>query len=329
MKRFEEFVQGVPIPAAGVALGLAALGNLLSPFSGVARGALGACSAALVLLVVLKAAMHPAVFKDDLRNPVVATTAATLFMSLMQLATYAEPFARDVALVVWCLAIAGHLGLMAWFTKSFMARFRLTDVHATYFICYVGIVVASLTSPTFGMEALGKVLFWFGFACYIALLALVTVRYARHEVAEPAKPTFCVYAAPMSLSLAGYLAVFDEPNLAFVGALAFAAQALFLMVLTQVPKFLRLRFYPSYAAMTFPFVITATAFGSAVSAMRTAGVALGPWCDALVLAETAFAAAMVLYVFARYLGHLAGKLLEGGSGQGVSVMADVRQAEAR
>ena len=141
---------------------------------------------------------------------------------------------------------------MTWFTKKFLFAFDLKNVHATYFIAYVGIIVASLTSPTFGMQALGNILFWFGFICYAALFVLVTVRYIRHEVAAPAKPTFCVYAAPMSLSLAGYLAVTPEPNLALVAVMAIAAQMLFVFVLTQVPKFIKGGFYPSFAAMTFP-----------------------------------------------------------------------------
>lgn len=308
MSKVKEFIEGVPVPAAGVALGLAALGNLLSSYSVELRIVLGACSAFLAVLVFAKMVAFTETFRGDLENPVVATTCATFFMTCMQLATYAAPFAHDVSFVVWCAAIVCHFVLMAWFTLTFMRDFKLTDVHATYFICYVGIVVGALTSPTFGMESVGTVLFWFGFACYAALLVLVTVRYAKHEVAEPAKPTFCVYAAPMSLSLAGYLAVTDAPNLAFVAVLAILAQILFVIVLTQLPKFLRLKFYPSYAAMTFPFVITATAYASAIAVLREGGVALGFAFDAVAALEVAVATVMVLYVFARYLVHFAGKL---------------------
>lgn len=324
MNQIKSFIEGMPIPAAGVALGLAALGNLLSAYSGELRVVLGACSALLAVFVLAKMVIFTETFRADLKNPVVATTCATFFMTCMQLATYTAPLAYGVSFAVWIAAIVCHFGLMAWFTVTFMRDFKLTDVHATYFICYVGIVVGALTSPTFGMEALGNVLFWFGFVCYAALLVLVTVRYAKHEVAEAAKPTFCVYTAPMSLSLAGYLAVTDSPNMAFVAVLAILAQALFVVVLTQLPKFLRLKFYPSYAAMTFPFVITATAYGSAIATLREGGLDLGFGFDVLALVEVVVATFMVLYVFARYIGHFAGKINASRKAESLAASATLR-----
>ena len=104
----------------------------------------------------------------------------------------------------------------------------------------------------------------------------------------------------MSLSLAGYLAVMPEPNLVFVGVLAVAAQALFLVVLVRVPSFVKGGFYPSYASMTFPFVITATAASRALDIFAAAGIALPDALSLIVVAETAFAALMVTFVFARY-----------------------------
>lgn len=300
METIRAFVKDIPVPVAGVALGVVALGNLLAPLSETVHVACGIVSAALVVLLLAKIAFATDQFAQDMHNPVMASTCATLFMSIMQLASFAAGVAYEPAFALWCAAVVAHFVLMAWFTKTFIAQFDLKHVHATYFIAYVGIIVASLTSPTFGMEHFGQLLFWFGFACYAALLVVVTLRYVHHEVAAPAKPTFCVYAAPMSLSLAGYLAVMPEPNLVFVGVLAVAAQALFLVVLVRVPSFVKGGFYPSYAAMTFPFVITATAASRALDTFAAAGIALPDALSLIVVAETAFAALMVTFVFARY-----------------------------
>lgn len=304
MSTIRTFIKDVPVPIAGVALGVVALGNLLAPLSETVQVSCSIISAVLVALLLAKIAFATDQFAQDMKNPVMASTCATLFMSIMQLASSFSRVAYEPAFALWCAAVVSHFVLMAWFTKTFIAQFDLKHVHATYFIAYVGIIVASLTSPTFGMEHLGQLLFWFGFACYVVLLVVVTLRYARHEVAAPAKPTFCVYAAPMSLSLAGYLAVMPEPNLAFVGALAVAAQVLFLIVVVRVPSFVKAGFYPSYAAMTFPFVITATAAGRALSTFAASGVMLPEALGWVVAAETVFAALMVTFVLARYLIHL-------------------------
>lgn len=298
-------IESTPIPAAGVALGLVALGNLLAPYSPAAIVLFGSCSALLAALVIAKIVLAPASFRDDMSNPVIAGTFATLFMTAMQLASCLAPTLGAVALALWAAAVLCHLGLIVWFTARFVRRFSLKSVFTSWFVAYVGIIVASLTSPAFGMEAVGRALFVFGFACYAVLLVVVSVRYIRHEVPDAAKPTLCIYAAPMSLSLAGYLSVANTPNTLFVTVVAVLAQILLIAVVTQLPRLLRMPFYPSYAAMTFPFVISATALGKALACLSAAGWAVPEAMTVVFVAETMLAAALVCYVFVRYIRHIA------------------------
>lgn len=298
-------IQRVPIPTAGVALGLAALGILLQPYTESLHILCGVLSFCFVALLIAKIALFPAMIRDDLKNSILASVSATLFMTLMQLSTYIAPIVYPAAFGLWCVAVIGHLCLMAWFTLHFIRHFKLSEVFPTYFICYVGIVVSSVSCPTFGMEPVGQVLFWFGFACYLLLLMVVTTRYFKHEVPEAARPLFCIYTAPMSLSLAGYLAVSPQPNAAFVITLLVLAQILLVVVLARLPLLMKLKFYPSFAAMTFPFVITATALGRATAFLRAEGVlAPGLLSDALgvlLVVETLLACVMVAFVVAHYV----------------------------
>ena len=73
------------------------------------------------------------------------------------------------------------------------------------------------------------------------------------------------------------------------------------MVLSRLPVLLRLRFYPSYAAMTFPFVITATALGKALAFFQANGLAVPEVLNVLFAAEAAVSVVMVGYVFIHYL----------------------------
>lgn len=298
-----DIIKKVPIPTAGVALGLAALGNLLQPYAEVAHIVCGALSLFLVAMIVAKVVLFPSMIRDDLQNSIFASVSATFFMTLMQLAGYLAPVAIVPAFGLWCAAIAGHFILMGWFTAHFIRRFKLAEVFPTYFICYVGIIVAAVTSPVFGMEAFGRGIFWFGLACFAVLLATVVARYLKHEIPEPARPLFCIFAAPMGLSLVGYLAVTPNPDPLFVGVLMGLGQVMLVGVATQLPKFIALKFYPSYAAMTFPFVISAMAFGKGVQALYAAGVTIPalPMVEALIALETVFAAVMVTYVFVHYM----------------------------
>lgn len=295
-------IQKVPIPLAGVALGLASLGILLQPFSEIFHVVAGSLSLVALMALAAKGVLFPSLIKEDLKSPVPAAVSATIFMTIMQLATYLAPFAYGAAFVVWDMAILGHACLIVLFTARFMRHFDLKQVFPTHFIAYVGIVVAALTSPTFGMEAVGTGIFWFGFACYLVLLVMVSVRYIKHEVPEPSKPLFCIYTAPMSLSLAGYLSVTQQPNMVMVIGMMVLAQLFLLVVLTQLPKLLRLKFYPSYAAMTFPFVISAAALLKAVTYFESRGFGglLFQAAHVLIAIEIIVASIMVLYVAARY-----------------------------
>lgn len=298
-----DIIKKVPIPTAGVALGLAALGNLLQPYTEIAHGLCGGLSLFLVSMLVAKVILFPSMIRSDLQNSILASVSATFFMTLMQLAGYLAPVAIVPAFGLWCAAIVGHFTLMAWFTAHYIRHFKLSEVFPTYFICYVGIIVAAVTSPAFGMEAFGRGIFWFGLACFAVLLATVVARYLKHEIPEPARPLFCIFAAPLGLSLVGYLAVTPNPDPLFVGVLMGLGQVMLVGVATQLPKFIALKFYPSYAAMTFPFVISAMAFGKGVQALYAAGATIPalPVVEALIALETVFAAVMVTYVFVHYM----------------------------
>ena len=80
--------------------------------------------------------------------------------------------------------------------------------------------------------------------------------------------------------------------------------ALWAVVLFRLPKFLALKFYPSFAAMTFPFVICATALGKALACLTDAGWAVPHALFFLAGIEAALATVMVCYVLARYVHHI-------------------------
>ena len=82
-----------------------------------------------------------------MKNSVSQVFLPRFFMTLMQLAGYLAPVAIVPAFGLWCSAVAGHFVLMTWFTLYYIRRFKLTEVFPTYFICYVGIIVAAVTSP--------------------------------------------------------------------------------------------------------------------------------------------------------------------------------------
>ena len=299
----------VPMPMGGMALGLAALGILYKQVT-VMYWLCGAAALFCLLLLVGRVITDFDGFKSDFANPIFASVSAAGLMAVMQLSTYVEPFAHFLAFIMWACAVVAHFSVMALVTKRFIFNFSLKNLFPTFFITYVGIIVASVTSPFFGMERLGQFTFWFGFIAYMILLVAITYRYVKIPAPEPARPLFCIYAAPMSLSLVGYISVFEHPSLLFVAGMAILAQLLLLLVLTRIPSLLALGFYPSFAAMTFPFVISATGLIKTTQLLAAFTSLNVGFLNVLISIEMMLAAVMVLYVFVRYLNWMGKNVFE-------------------
>lgn len=295
-------VKNIPIPTAGVTLGAVALGNLLAPYSLLLKYTCGFVAAVLFAVLLAKIVMYPKMIKNDLvGNSIFASVSATIWMTVMQFCTYTAPFAPLISKGIWFFAIFAHFALMAWFTYYYIYKFEMRDVFPTYFIVYVGIIVASVTAPTFHEQFLGTVIFWFGFIAYLMTFSLVTARYlSEHNIHEAAKPLFCIYTAPMSLSLAGYLACVPDKSWTMILIMEIIAQGLLFIVLSQMPRLLRLPFYPSYAAFTFPFVITAFTLRETLNYCTAQGIVLPPYFHWLLNGETVIATLIVSYVTYNY-----------------------------
>ncbi|MBS4535240.1 TDT family transporter [Clostridium sp. D2Q-14] len=250
----------LPIPISGLMLGLAALGNLVGNFSSLFKIVLGNISALIFILLVLKIVMFPKAIKEGLNNPVITGIMATFPMSMMLLSTYIKPYSSIFAFSLWIFGLILISLLIIYFTKKYMFKFNIKNVFASYFVLYIGIVVGSVTAPAYNLYNIGRFIFWYGFIVYLPLIPLVIYRYSIiKEVPEAVKPIIIIFAAPASLLLAGYISSFTEKNLFIIVFLAIIALIMTLYCLLQMPKLLRLKFYPSYSAYTFPFVISAIA----------------------------------------------------------------------
>lgn len=292
-------IRHIPIPTAGVALGVAALGNLLAPSAESIHAACGIISFILWLSVTARMIFAPKLTLEDFQNPLIASVSGTWAMTLMQLCTYAAPFAFELARIAWIFAVLCHVVIIAWFCIRFVPRKRLEDIFPTAYICFVGIAVASVTCPVFNFYDVGIAAWAFGIITFIALLALVTLRIKKYPLGEAALPLLCIYAAPTSLLIAATYAVFPEAPTAAMIPTLLLAQVLLFGVIRILPRLLALPFYPSYSAMTFPFVISATSFGLVIN-HADIPVAFQGVLHALGGLETILATVMVSYVLVRY-----------------------------
>ena len=222
-------------------------------------------------------------------------------MGLMLLSTYAKPFIGPAAMYIWFFAIGLHIVLIIYFTMQFIVKFQFQKVFASYFVLYVGIVVSSVTAPVFEQLQVGTAAFWFGFSVLLVLLVLVTIRYVRFpEIPEPARPIICIYTAPTSLCVAGYVQSVTPKSREFLLAIFALATILYVFALVKALGYLKLQFYPSHAAFTFPFVISAIAAKQTMACLANMQHPM-PSLKYVVLFETIVATLFMIYTLIRFM----------------------------
>ncbi|SCY33778.1 TDT family transporter [Alkaliphilus peptidifermentans] len=297
----DKVIKKIPIPMAGLMLALATTGNLVLSYGSIYRNIFGVISAIILLLILIKLANNPNALVEGFENPVVASVTPTLTMGVMILSTYLKPYLPTIAYMIWLLGLTLHALLIIYFTKKYILSFNIKKVFPSYFVVYVGIVVGSVTAPVYGLSNWGQILFWFGFVSYLILLPLVLYRvFSVKEIPEAALPTIIIFAAPASLCLAGYLNSFQEKNIYIVGFLAILSLLMVTSSIFYMLKLFKLKFYPSYSAFTFPFVISAVAIKATNGFLVTSNRGIASLFYVVKFLEL-WSITMVLYVLVRYI----------------------------
>lgn len=293
-----KFIKKVPMAVSSLSLALAALGNLLLPYGKTIRYLCGVFSFLILCVFVVKLIFDTAHVKEELKNPVVFSIFPTSTMTLMLLLAYIRPYI-SFAVYIWYGTVILHIIIMVIFFKNFLAGFNLQFIFPSWFIACAGIAAASITSPAMGAAPIGQALFYLGFILYLIILPLVLYRMIKGKpIPEPARPTIAIFTAPVSLCLVGYLSAFKQPSISLVYLMFGIAVISYLYVSVNMISLLRLKFYPTYAAFTFPYVISAIAFKSANEfltgdkyAYFSFAVKVSEWLAILV----------VVYVLIRYI----------------------------
>lgn len=300
-------IKRLPVPAVALLLALAATGNLVLSYGNMYRNIFGIFAAIILILILAKIIIYPKKIAEDLNNPVIASVFPTLSMGIMLMATYIKPLTPSLAFGIWVIGLVLHIVLILYFTIKYVFNFNIKKVFPSWYIVYVGIVVGSVTAPAFEMTNVGKILFWFGFISYLVLLPIILYRVLKvREIPEPALPTIVILAAPASLCLAGYMNSFQDKNMFIIWLLLALSQFTLLCVLLQLPKLLKLPFYPSYSAFTFPLVISALSLKLTNAFLLNTGKEIA-MLKYIVKFEELLAVIMVLYVLLKYIVFLFSK----------------------
>ncbi|MDI4584486.1 C4-dicarboxylate ABC transporter [Oenococcus sp. UCMA 14587] len=299
----------IPMAMCGLILGMEALGNLLIMLNFSFLGnILGVMGMALMFIVLTKLILaFPSAYKEVL-NPLSSGTLPTFTMSLMLISMYWSRWGfPHFGLILWILAIVCHIAIMVTFcyVNLINNKFDLKDVYPSWFVMFVGIGVIPVSAKLF-IIPVGQFFFFIALGLYIIVFPIVALRLFRHHVIlEGALPLLTIIAAPASLCLTGYLNSFSQINNIFAILLGVFAQFLyFITILTMARIYILsehsvLKFYPSFAAFTFPLVISATGLTVLLNHLKIKSYLIN-----IAEVEQIIAVIVVIYVLVHYIKFL-------------------------
>ncbi|WP_296788831.1 TDT family transporter [uncultured Methanobrevibacter sp.] len=294
-------IKNIPISVCGLILALLSLGNLSQDIHPYLRYLFGSIGIIFLILMVLKIIFYPNSIKEDFKNPVIVSSSGTFSMSLMILSTYIIQFSPSIAYAIWIIGIVLHILLMIYFTYHFIIRnFNISNVYPSYWIVFVGITMGAITSNVHGMNEIGFIFFIIGFISMLITLPLVIYRYLKHpNVPDANKPLICIFTAVLSILIVGYINSSQTMINEFLLALYLIACVFYIFALSKFIEYRNLEFYPSFAAFTFPFVISALATKGVMSKLGFNVI-----LDSILKIEIAIATVIVLYILIRYVKFL-------------------------
>ena len=294
-------IEKIPIPICGLILAFLSLGNLLNDTHPLLKVACGIIGIALLILILSKLVLYPEKIKEDFKNPIIASNSGTFSMSLMILSTYISPFMPSIAYGIWILGVALHILLIVYFTHHFIIRnFNISTVYPSYWIVFVGITMGAITAHAHNLDEIGFIFFLVGFIGMIFTFPLVIYRYINYkDIPNANKPLICIFTAVLSILIVGYLNSYNDTSIEFLMIMYIFACIFYIFALTKLIEYRNLDFYPSFAAFTFPFVISGLATKGVISK-------IGPniILNSVLSIETVIATAIVLYVLIRYMKFL-------------------------
>lgn len=294
-------IEKIPIPICGLILAFLSLGNLLNDTHPLLKVACGIIGIVLLILMLFKLILYPEKIKEDFKNPIIASNSGTFSMSLMILSTYISPFIPSIAYSIWILGVALHILLIVYFTYHFIIRnFNISTVYPSYWIVFVGITMGAITAHAHNLDEIGFIFFLAGFIGMIFTFPLVIYRYINYkDIPNANKPLICIFTAVLSILIVGYLNSYNNISIEFLIIIYIFACIFYIFALTKLIEYRNLDFYPSFAAFTFPFVISGLATKGVISKIGSNII-----LNSVLSIETVIATAIVLYVLIRYMKFL-------------------------
>lgn len=227
------------------------LNRLISPWLLIATCLL------FVLLTIsygTKLILYRSAVMAELRHPVKINFFPTISISLLLLSIAFMPLSMVVTRWLWMAGACLHLGFTLYVVNVWMhhEHFKILHMNPAWFIPAVGNVLVPVAGVPLGYVDVSWFFFSVGMLFWIMLMTIILYRVLFHDpIDERLLPTLFILIAPPAVGFIAYSRL--QPDLdSFARILYYAGLFLTLLLFTQAKRFLRLQFFLSWWAYSFP-----------------------------------------------------------------------------
>jgi tellurite resistance protein len=215
----------------------------------------------LIALYLSKLIRWPGAVAAELGHPTHINFFPTISISLLLLAIGTLPHWPGVAGVLWVVGTSLHLLLALYIMGVWIhhEHFEIHHINPAWFIPVVGNVLVPIAGVTLGFGELSWFFFSIGMVFWLVLFTIIVYRMLfHHPMPERLMPTFFILIAPPAVGFIAYLQLAGQLD-AFARILLYTGLFLTLLLATQIGRFLRIPFYLSWWAYSFPLAAITTA----------------------------------------------------------------------
>lgn len=205
-------------------------------------------------LYLAKVLGYPAAVRGELAHPIQLNFFPAVSISLILLSVGLLSHFPGLAGVLWVLGASMHLLLTLYVMSVWIhhEHFEIHHINPAWFIPVVGNVLVPIAGVPLGFSEVSWFFFSIGIVFWLLLFAIILNRVLfHHPLPERLMPTFFILIAPPAVGFIAYMQLTGELD-AFARVLYYTGAFLTLLLLTQAARFVRIRYYLSWWAYSFP-----------------------------------------------------------------------------
>jgi tellurite resistance protein len=203
---------------------------------------------------LLKLIRHREAVWRELKHPIMLNFFPTISISLILLAVATLHLVPGLSHLLWIGGTALHLILTLYVMNVWIhhGKFEIHHMNPAWFIPVVGNVLVPIAGVQLGYPEISWFSFSIGMLFWLVLLTIIFNRVLFHKpLPEKLMPTFFILIAPPAVGFIAYYQLTGQLD-PFARVLYYSGLFLTVLMLTQITRFMRLRFYLSWWAYSFP-----------------------------------------------------------------------------